>query len=104
MTKMLIATASLLVIRDAMTILPVSVPAHEVDVMKALHGEENVRVLDGKTEPVELDGETEAERLEAKYGPGTLSQAYGDAYKREIPRAMKDAAGTSKKRQGAEAS
>ena len=75
--KMLVATAALMVSRDAMTHVPVTVPAHEVEIMQALHGVENVRVLEQKTEPTEIDPAVEGERLEQKYGQGLIRELFG---------------------------
>lgn len=89
--KILVAAVALMVTRDAMTVLPASVPAHELPIMKAVHGEENVRELEDKAESVELEGAAEAERLEAKYGRDALEKAYGANYKSAIASAVKQA-------------
>jgi hypothetical protein len=94
MSKILVAAAVLMVTRDAMTILPVTVAKHEVDAMRAVHGPENVRESDSSSvSPVEieLEGEPgmrspEVERMEMKYGPDALAKAYGAGYEREILR------------------
>jgi TPP-dependent indolepyruvate ferredoxin oxidoreductase alpha subunit len=72
-----VATVALMVTRDSMTHLHVVVPAHELEVMSALHGQENVRVLDEKTEAVELELTAEGERLEQKYGKGLIRELFG---------------------------
>jgi hypothetical protein len=75
--KMLVAGVRLMVTRDSMTRLPVTVPAHEVEIMQALHGQENVQVLDEKTGPIGIDPEFEGERLTQKYGRGLITELYG---------------------------
>lgn len=90
--KILVATIALMVTRDAMTILPTTVPKHEVDVQRAIFGRENVQVLDDQSGavPVEVELETEAERLEAKYGGGALEKAFGTNYQFAIAKAAKE--------------
>lgn len=87
----LIAMCAIVITRDAMTILPTAVPAHEVEIAKAVFGEDNVEVVgpvDGQS--VELDISLEHERLVQKYGPDAVQAAYGVNYKGAIERACKE--------------
>ena len=85
--KILVATVALMVTRDAMTILPTTVPAHELAIQRAVFGRENVRVLDDKLAPVEIDPSIEAERLQQKYGGRALEKAYGSNFEQAIEKA-----------------
>lgn len=89
--KILVAAIALMVTRDAMTILPATVPVYELPIMKAVHGDENVRELEEKAGHVELEGAVEADRLEAKYGRDMLEKAYGANFKSAIANAVKEA-------------
>lgn len=92
MSKILVAAVALSITRDPMTILPRELPAHEVPVVQAVFGEDNVEIHeDRKLEPVELEAGGEAERLEAKYGGGALEKAFGANFKTGIAREMKAA-------------
>lgn len=92
MPKVLVATVALMITRDAMTVLPTTVPGHEVEIQKAVFGEDNVEVLEKQDDaaPVEIDSEGEVTRLEGKYGNGALEGAYGVNYKGAIARALKE--------------
>lgn len=89
MSKVLVATIALSIARDAMTILPVTVPRHELKVQRAIFGKENVLEQDDQSDakPVEIDVETEVERLAGKYGPGALEKAFGADFEEAIPQA-----------------
>lgn len=95
--KILVACVMLTVTRDAMTILPAKVPAHEVEIMKAVHGEENVREIEGPADAVEIDPEGEAERLMQKYGREALEAAYGTNFKGKLAKACAEHAVKAKK-------
>ncbi len=63
--------------RDANTITPVTVPPHELTLLRQMFGKENI------SEPkevatVDLDPAGEQERLSAKYGPAKIAKVYGD--------------------------
>lgn len=63
--------------RDANTITPVTVPPHELTLLRQMFGKENI------SEPkevatVDLDPAGEQERLNAKYGAGKVAKVYGD--------------------------
>jgi hypothetical protein len=88
--KIAVATVTLMVTRDSMTRLPVTVPAHELEVMQALHGTENVQELDEKPAPVMLDPATEGERLQQKYGRGLIAELYGAAPARKVAAMCKE--------------
>lgn len=89
--KIKVAAVALTITRDAMTVLPAVVPAHEVDIVKAVFGDDNVLVHDTAQEPRELDPATEAERLVAKYGPDALEKTHGKNFAGAVARACKDA-------------
>ena len=65
--------------KDAVEQIPVTVPAHEVPILQAVHGDGRVTVDEttdlpqGLTETADLDPEQEFARLEQRYGepPGT---------------------------------
>lgn len=92
MSQILVATAAVMITRDPMTILPATVPKHELPILHAIFGEDNVQELDDQSDaqPMEVDTEGEVTRLENKYGPGKLEDTHGKGYKSEIARAMKD--------------
>jgi hypothetical protein len=87
--KVLVAAVALNVTRDPMTILPVHVPAHEVDIIKTVFGDDNV-VEEGPSEAREIDIDGEAERLENKYGPDALAKTFGANYPSAIKKAAKE--------------
>lgn len=93
MSKIHVATIALIITRDAMTILPTTVPKHELPMLQTVFGEDNVQVADDQSSaalPVEIDAEGEVTRLENKFGPGALEKTHGAAYKNAILREMKD--------------
>lgn len=90
--NMLVSLVALVIARDAMTILPATVPAHEVEIAKAVFGEDHVEVVgpvDGQS--VELDSSLEHERLVQKYGFEAVQAAYGVNYKGAVEKACKAA-------------
>jgi hypothetical protein len=74
--------------RDAMTLIPVSVPQYEIAVLKAVHGADNVYVSEGEACSIELDPATEGERLEKKYGDLALVKAFGPGYEAAISQSI----------------
>lgn len=80
----LIASKSLLITRDAMTILPRTLPAHELEVAQVVFGEDNIEVLGDGDEPIELDPAQESARLEAKWGSEAVEKAFGANHKSKI--------------------
>lgn len=86
--KVSVPTMTLSVVRDALTILPVTVPAHEHEALCAVHGEENVQIVAEGGEAVEIEADAEVERLKAKYGPEMLEKAYGANFSTKIVRAV----------------
>lgn len=62
--------------KDTMTSITREIPAHEVDVLKAVFGKDNVR-QERAAAPVALDLDKEFERLSAKYGPAAVEDAIG---------------------------
>jgi hypothetical protein len=92
-SKVLVPSVTVAVTRDAMTIIPVTVPAHEVRVIQVLHGAEHVAKTDEQpTDKHEIDPASEAERLTMKYGPALLEKAFGAAFDLDIPKAVEAAA------------
>lgn len=63
--------------RDAQTITPVTVPEHELNVLRSAHGKENI-VVGEAVGTVELNPDAEFERLSSKYGQGKIVKVYGD--------------------------
>lgn len=86
-SRILVSTLALLVTRDAMTILPVIVPAHELEVQKAVFGEDNVEVRDIKTEPTVVTVDDEGERIAKKYGAEAVEAAFGVNFKSKVAKA-----------------
>lgn len=95
MSKVTIPTVAISITRDAMTILPAVVPAHELPVVQAVFGEDNVEQVREAGE-VELDAAIEAERLVSKYGQGALESAFGTNFKTAIAKAIGEAAAPAK--------
>lgn len=91
-TRILVATVALLVTRDAMTTLPVTVALHELPIQQAVFGEDSVVVREDQvTAPVVISPGDEAARLEGRYGPEALEKAYGANYKGQIRKAAIEA-------------
>jgi hypothetical protein len=90
--KTLVATTAVLITRDAMTIIPTELPAHEIEIAKAVFGEENVNPTGADSGAVELEAASEAERLEQKWGSDALQAAFGANYKGKIAKAVADGA------------
>lgn len=82
MSKLQVATVALIVTRDAMTILPTTVPVHERPIVEAVFGKDNVQEADDQSAavPVEIDVEGEVARLEGKFGSDALEKAHGKNY------------------------
>ncbi len=87
--------------RDAMTTLPNSVPQHEIAVLNAVHGKDNVYPSDEVVGSVELDPAAEGERLVAKYGEGPVHAAYGPGFDVRIAEAIASIDTTAKGRRPA---
>lgn len=83
---MQIALVSLDVVRDKSTRLPVTVPAHEVEIVKTIFGEDNVHASEEDAGSVELDPATEGVRLVGKYGD-VVKHVHGENYKGAVARA-----------------
>lgn len=74
----LITLLAVTIRRDANTITPTTVPAHELPMLRNMHGKENVTQADEPAGTVEIDPSAEYERLSAKYGEGKVAKVYGD--------------------------
>ena len=77
--------------RDAMTLIPATVPQHEVAVLRAIHGDTNVYDTDEAPGSIELDPAAEGERLAAKYGEQAMVKAYGPGYAAAIGQVVSSA-------------
>lgn len=100
MPKIAIPYHELTIRRDANTITPIQVPAHEKGLLGLIFGKENVED-GGQVAFAELDTEQEYERLCAKYGPGPVAKFYGEdggeRLQELIQRSVENAEKTSKK-------
>ena len=87
--KILVAAVAVMIARDAMTNLPVTVPEHEVDIQKAVFGKDNVQLLDEQPDTIfTIDPSQEAERLAAKYGGEAMEKAHGTNFEGAIAREL----------------
>jgi hypothetical protein len=77
MSKTLVPLLSVTVRRDANTITPVTVPPHELTILRSIFGKENVQEGERVGE-VELVSSEEHGRLSAKYGAQRVAKIYGD--------------------------
>ena len=77
-TTLLVSLLLVTIRRDANTITPITVPAHELPMLRNMHGKENVTHTDEAVGTVEVDPAAEYERLGAKYGAGKVAKVYGD--------------------------
>lgn len=89
--KHLVPLMNVSVHRDITTTIPVSVPAHEIPILEAIHGRDNVfpGAEQGETA---LDSSTEYDRLTRKFGEEVVREAYGAAAFGDIRRAVEAAA------------
>ncbi len=77
MSKIHVPLLTVTIRRDANTITPVTVPPHELTLLRQMFGKENVQEGEA-VGTVELDPAGEHERLSAKYGPQKVAKVYGD--------------------------
>ncbi len=77
MSKIHVPLLTVTIRRDANTITPVTVPPHELTLLRQMFGKENVQEGEA-VGTVELDPSGEHERLSAKYGPQKIAKVYGD--------------------------
>lgn len=98
--------------RDSQTITPVTIPEHEVALLQAIHGEDNVHNADGKRiadvplSDADLAGECadpedEFGRLASKYGSAAsgelvVEQVFGKKASKGLDNAMKSAKAVKK--------
>lgn len=80
MSTLTVPTVTCVVTRDPMTIIHTTICPHEVDIVRAIFGADNVELLEGETGTTEIDAEGEIKRLENKYGTGQLEAAFGQTY------------------------
>ncbi|MDQ2150066.1 hypothetical protein RBI22_15210 [Alcaligenaceae bacterium C4P045] len=64
--------------RDAQTITPTSVLEHELPVLRAIYGKENVQKTGTADKAREVETDQEYKRLADKYGMEALTTVYGD--------------------------
>lgn len=77
MSKINVPLVEVTIRRDANTITPVTVPPHELTLLRQMFGKENVSEAK-EVGTVELSAADEHERLSAKYGPQKIAKVYGD--------------------------
>lgn len=87
MKPILVALVALTITRDAMTKLPTTVAAHEVEVVKIVFGEDNVVVNNERAGTIEVDPDHEGERLAGKYGQDAVQRAHGENFKGKVAQA-----------------
>ena len=88
--KHLVPLITVAVRRDITTTLSIAVPAHEIPVLHAIHGRDNV--FPGEEGDVTaIDPDTEFDRLGRKYGQEAVDTAYGATGYGEIPRQVEAA-------------
>jgi hypothetical protein len=77
-TTLLVALLAVSIRRDANTITTIHAPAHELNILRNMHGKENVVAAEEPAGTVEVSPAGEYERLSAKYGQGKVAKVYGD--------------------------
>lgn len=77
-STILVALLAVSIRRDANTITTIHAPAHELNILRNMHGKENVVAADEPAGTVEVTPAGEYERLSAKYGQGKVAKVYGD--------------------------
>lgn len=77
-TTLLVALLAVSIRRDANTITTIHAPAHELNILRNMHGKENVTAAEEPAGTVEVSPAGEYERLSAKYGQGKVAKVYGD--------------------------
>ena len=87
---MLIKTTKVRIIRDEKTQIVTIVPAHEIPILKRVHGESNVYVVNTDTNPRNLDPEEETERLMDRYGEAVVVRTFGELTNEGVQRALSD--------------
>ncbi len=85
---MLIKTIKVRIIRDEKTEIVTTVPAHEIPILKRVHGESNVYVVNTDTNPCNLDPEGETERLMDRYGDAVVVRTFGELTNEGVQRAL----------------
>lgn len=78
MSAIKVAIKNVTVRRDAFSIIPVTVPAYEVSILRAQFGKENVQDTGPSGAFVEVVPGNEYERLSSKYGEGKVVKVFGD--------------------------
>lgn len=92
MLKHIVPLIAVAVHRDMTTTIHTAVPEHEVPILKAIHGRDNVYPGDPNGESSLLDADAEFERLNRKYGEDPVANAYGAGRAEgDIRRAVQDA-------------
>lgn len=88
---MKVALILIVVTRDAMTVLPVELPAYELPIAQAVFGEDNVEDRGPTGNYTEVEPDEEGPRLQAKWGMDAVERGYGDNPKGKIAKAAKAA-------------
>lgn len=95
---MLIKTTRVLIVRDSKTKTAVCPMLHELPILQALHGVNNILPLEGESEPREIDETVEAERLAKRYGNEVVAAVFGGlAAAVNIAKALKENEAKSEK-------
>lgn len=84
--KHLVPTINASVRRDAMTTIPVLIPAHELEILYSIHGKDNVYEGEPGEHELAIDARGEFDRLALKYGDVMVREAYGAAADGDIRR------------------
>lgn len=87
---MQVKTVALKIKRDANTEIFVEVPAHEVPMLRHIHGKENIYPQDGSGDAVDIDPADEAQRLGNKYSHDAVADVFGGAADEAILKLCKE--------------
>lgn len=88
---MLIKTTRVLIVRDSKTKTACCPMLHELPILQAIHGAQNILPIEGESEPREIDESTEAHRLAKRYTDEVVSAVFGGfASEVNIAKALKE--------------
>lgn len=90
MLKYIVPLIAVAIHRDMTTTIHTAVPEHEVPILKAIHGRDNVYPNGPNGEASLLDADAEFDRLNRKYGEDPVGNAYGTRAEGDIRRAVED--------------
>lgn len=77
-SKLKLVLLAITIRRDAQTITPTTVPQHELRLLTAIHGKEQIIEQEDDAGHIELDPSTEYERLAKKYGIERVVSTFGE--------------------------